>query len=53
MFQTETIKITEKNVKCDGGKGAHGHPAVYLTVDPKTNEVVCPYCSRKFVYDAH
>ena len=51
MAVTEVIKTTNKQVRCDGGKGAHGHPAVYLTIDPKTQEVVCPYCSRKFVYE--
>ena len=52
MAATEEIKVTAKQVRCDGGKGAHGHPAVYLSIDPKTGEAVCPYCSRRFVYEA-
>ena len=50
MTATEEIKVTSKQIRCDGGKGAHGHPAVYLTIDPRTRDVVCPYCSRRFSY---
>lgn len=44
----ETIKVTTKQVECDGGKGPNGHPAVYLDV-AKKGEVTCPYCSRHYV----
>ena len=52
MAAIEEIKVTTQQVRCDGGKGAHGHPAVYLSLDPKTQQVVCPYCSRRFIYDS-
>jgi uncharacterized Zn-finger protein len=43
----ETIAVTERVVACDGGGGVLGHPRVYLRI--VHNEVVCPYCSRRFV----
>ncbi|MGH7118323.1 MAG: zinc-finger domain-containing protein [Acetobacteraceae bacterium] len=45
--QTETICVTEDVVACDGGGGPLGHPRVFLHV--LNDEVVCPYCSRRFV----
>ena len=44
----EVIRVQEYRVACDGGGGALGHPRVFLTVGA-AGEVVCPYCSRKFV----
>ena len=46
----ETFTVSETNVPCDGG--TLGHPKVYLKIDPKTGEVVCPYCSRRYVLAA-
>ncbi|MBO6561534.1 MAG: zinc-finger domain-containing protein [Nisaea sp.] len=46
----EVITVTEKRVACDGGKGALGHPRVFLTIDHHDGKVTCPYCSREFVY---
>jgi uncharacterized Zn-finger protein len=45
----EVIKVSSKEVSCDGGKGSLGHPKVYLTFAPGKDNVVCPYCSRKYV----
>ncbi|MBF0093633.1 MAG: zinc-finger domain-containing protein [Alphaproteobacteria bacterium] len=51
MTETNAIKVTETVetdhpvVTCD----SHGHPRVALRVSPETREVVCPYCSRRFV----
>jgi uncharacterized Zn-finger protein len=45
----EEIQVAEKTVRCDGGGGALGHPAVYLTLE-KSGEIVCPYCSRKYIW---
>ena len=50
MSAEETIIVDTTRVKCDGGGGALGHPAVYLEMGKKT-EVTCPYCSRRFVLD--
>lgn len=34
-------------IRCNGGQGALGHPAVYYTLDGQ-NDVVCGYCDRLF-----
>lgn len=44
--QKETVKT--KNVKCDGGNGALGHPAVFLNMGSNDN-IECPYCGKLFV----
>jgi len=48
MTDVETIEVDTKRVACDGGGGALGHPMIYLEMGDK-REVVCPYCSRRFV----
>ena len=48
MTSPETIETDSNRVACDGGGGALGHPRVFLEIG-KENEVVCPYCSRRFV----
>lgn len=45
----EVFEVETMTVACDGGGDALGHPNVYLHLDEDTLEVVCPYCSRKFV----
>jgi uncharacterized Zn-finger protein len=44
----ETFIVTSRVVGCDGGGGALGHPLVYLRIE-HDGDVVCPYCSRRFV----
>ncbi len=44
------VKVNKKKVFCDGGSLSLGHPRVYLNMG-SNNEVVCPYCSKKFVYE--
>jgi uncharacterized Zn-finger protein len=46
----ETVIAKTRDVACDGGDGAYGHPKVYLRIAEK--QVVCPYCSRLFVLAA-
>ena len=50
MEAAETIEVQDRSVKCDGGGGALGHPAVYLNMGEKS-EIDCPYCGRKFILD--
>jgi uncharacterized Zn-finger protein len=48
---TQALEIVEAEgtvVRCDGGGGALGHPAVYLNMGDK-EAIDCPYCSRRFV----
>lgn len=46
----ETIVVTSRRVKCDGGGGALGHPLVYYDMG-EDNFVECLYCDRRFVLD--
>ena len=50
---SETVTVTETRVACDGGGGALGHPKVYLEIKADVGEIVCPYCSRRFVLGAN
>ena len=45
---TEIIDVETPKVACDGGKGALGHPRVYLNMEGK-GQIDCPYCGRRFV----
>ena len=42
-------QVDTKQVYCDGGEGAMGHPRIYLNMGVK-EEVVCPYCNKKFIF---
>lgn len=52
---TEMVTTSHKRVACDGPTFSK-HPRVYLTMvdDAEGNptNVVCPYCSRVYVYQA-
>ncbi|MFY9589351.1 zinc-finger domain-containing protein [Rickettsia endosymbiont of Halotydeus destructor] len=36
------------SVTCAGKEVPFDHPKVYLEIDPKKQEISCPYCSKKF-----
>ena len=46
---TKVVQISddEKEVACDGGGGALGHPLVYLPFGNKSH-VICYYCGKRF-----
>jgi len=46
----ETITVTSRRVKCDGGGGALGHPVVFYDMG-EASFVECLYCDRRFVID--
>ncbi len=48
MYAAEVIDVESKRIACDGGGTALGHPKIYMEMGT-ANEVVCPYCSRRFV----
>lgn len=48
----EIITVSDRVIGCDGGNGALGHPRVYLTIPADVGAVDCPYCGRRFVFDA-
>lgn len=49
MRQAEVIEVDEMEVACDGGKGALGHPRVFLHIDAHSGKIQCPYCSRIYL----
>lgn len=51
MDADQPIIVDSPIVSCDGGGGALGHPQVFLRIG-ESGEVVCPYCSRRFVLTA-
>jgi len=46
----ETVMVTTKRVKCDGGDGAMGHPRVFMDMGDDRS-VECKYCGKHFVLD--
>ncbi|WP_299396635.1 zinc-finger domain-containing protein [Pelagibius sp.] len=48
MEPPEIITVDREQVSCDGGKGALGHPLIFLNMEGK-GQVDCPYCGRRFV----
>ena len=48
----QMVEVQSRSVACDGGTGALGHPKVYLEIAPGNTEIVCPYCSCRFIYKA-
>lgn len=48
--KVETKEVETKEVSCDGGKGALGHPKVYLNLGSK-GSIDCPYCGTHFVLE--
>ena len=49
---TEIVSHDTEVVKCDGGQGDLGHPAVYFKMTNEL-EVICNYCNKKFVKKTH
>jgi uncharacterized Zn-finger protein len=44
----DVVTVTTSSVACEGNSPVTGHPRVYLTFKPGSDEIVCPYCSRTF-----
>jgi len=42
--------VSDHRVSCAGQDLVSSHPKIYLEIDSKKSEVVCPYCSKKFVF---
>ena len=43
----DTYYVSAKQIACDGGE--LGHPKVFLELGDN-GSVICPYCSREFIY---
>ena len=48
MATKEQEVVTKNQVKCSGGEGPLGHPAIYLNLSGKES-IECPYCSKQFI----
>lgn len=48
MEAAETTEVDTPVLRCDGGDGPLGHPAIYLNMGD-SGHVDCPYCGRRFV----
>lgn len=48
MQPPETIEVNSREIACDGGGAALGHPRVFLNMGKKSS-TDCPYCGRHFV----
>ncbi|AAL03900.1 MAG: zinc-finger domain-containing protein [Rickettsia slovaca] len=44
----EIVNSVDASVSCQGKEPPYDHPKVYLEIDKKKKEVICPYCSKKF-----
>lgn len=49
MKNFETCYIDGDNAVCYGKENLYDHPKVYLKIDPQAKEVLCPYCSKRFI----
>jgi NADH dehydrogenase (ubiquinone) Fe-S protein 6 len=48
----EVVITDAMYVRCDGGNGPLGHPAVFMTLE-KEGDIVCKYCGRRYVHAGH
>ena len=52
MNNNNTAKNIEKTNKMVVNCGNNeDHPLVYLNINKDTNEIICPYCSKKFIFE--
>ncbi|MBT4906695.1 MAG: zinc-finger domain-containing protein [Rhodospirillaceae bacterium] len=51
MQPPETIEVDSREIACDGGGGALGHPRVFLNMG-ENKAIDCPYCGRQFTLSA-
>lgn len=47
------IVVKGRVAACDGGKGALGHPRVYLKLDAPGVPCTCGYCGLRYVQEHH
>lgn len=48
--ELEEVYVSSKKVHCDGGNGELGHPKIYMTMAADKDNIMCPYCSKQFIY---
>jgi len=51
MMAEQAVEVVNtRDIKCFGDDDWGGHPTVFYTIG-KSNEVVCGYCNKKFIYE--
>ena len=46
------VLVAGTHTWCDGGRGALGHPKVYINLD-RPEIGVCGYCGKRFLAEQH
>lgn len=49
MKTDEIEKTKSSSVVCMGKEYPFDHPKVYLEINLEDKEILCPYCSKKFM----
>ncbi len=47
----DQIRIGVHEFECIGAQAPYDHPHVYLDMGDE-NEIICPYCSTRYLFDA-
>ena len=52
VAEEPVVVVKGNHVWCDGGRGALGHPKVYINLDsPEIAD--CGYCGKRFLSESH
>ena len=51
MTYEQPIIVETTTITCEGKGETSGHPKVALSIDARTGEARCPYCSQTFRLD--
>lgn len=52
LSEEPVVCVKGTHVYCDGGRGALGHPKVYINLDkPEIND--CGYCGKRFLAEKY
>ena len=46
-----SVRVSVKEFKCIGARPPMDHPHIFLDMG-ESNEIVCPYCSTRYVFDS-
>lgn len=52
VAEEPVVVVKSNHTWCDGGRGALGHPKVYINLD-KPEIMDCGYCGKRFLADKH
>ena len=45
----DKVDVNTNNVSCQGNEFPYDHPLIYLKISSDNEDILCPYCSRKFL----